>query len=178
MSKHCDLILTLCVTRETRLAPPEYESFQPVRRCIRHDDVRRRLSGFIIRTRPRVEEIWVLVQARYHVLLRPRIEGLVYRMNYSYLYKLRQTEKSFQLKLAAVEWLLLWSHDKLGVADWITSAQDHADSVNLEVKTETKQMKFCSLPVKLLRDAVPWLHTKHAVPEWCYPSCRSCVELS
>ena len=118
-----------------------------------HDDVRRRPSGFIMHTAQGGTDLGACA-SKVSPTAETSRRRMVYRMNYSYLYKIKADKKSCQLKLAAVEWPLLWSYDKLGVADWITSAQNHADSVNLLKETEKKKL-FCSLPVKYFATLFP-----------------------
>ena len=70
------------------------------------DDVRHDQASLC--TRPRVEQIWVLVQARYHLLAETSRRRMVYRMNYSHLYKIRADKKVVNcMKLADVERPLL-----------------------------------------------------------------------
>ena len=97
-------------------------------------------------TLPRVEHIWVLVQARYHLLIETSRRRMVYRMNYSYLYKIKADKKLSTETRRCLTAATLGSRDKLGGADWITSARDHADGVSL--KETEKKKQFCSLPVK------------------------------
>ena len=95
---------------------------------LRHKDVRRHPSGFIMHTAQSRTDLGAHASKVFTCWLRPCV-GRWYTKSTTCK---RQTKYFYQLKFTTVEWLLLGSHDKLGGADWITNAQDHANNVNLK----------------------------------------------